>query len=79
MFSYEIFLTKSCEAARAIARGFDAGSGAREARINSVSSGMVSEDTDFIPAIYQKQGFFYCAIEFTEKDTKPRTYNLTIC
>lgn len=79
MFSYEIFLTKSSAAAHAIARGFDVGRGAAEARVNSTLVGMVNEDTDFIPAIYQKQGFFYCAVELVTEDTKPCIYRLTVC
>lgn len=79
MFSYKVFLTKSSEAAHAISRGTDFGSGANEARINSANVGMVNEDSDFIPAIYHNKGYFYCAIEYITEETKPSTYNLVIC
>ena len=77
--SYKIFLSKSREAALAISRGADFGSGDEEARVKGVSCGRVTEDTDFVPAIYHKMGYFYCAIQYVTDENQAATYELIVC
>lgn len=76
MSSYKIFLTKSSQAAYAIAHGFGCDMAQSVNGVKGVQCGS-ADGKDLIPAIYHNKGYFYCAAEFEESDT-PK-YELIVC
>ncbi|HCS73038.1 MAG TPA: hypothetical protein DIW17_04095 [Clostridiales bacterium] len=76
MSSYKIYLTKSSEVAQLIARA------RREIKTEDllgVSTGAACSD-ERIPAIYHGQRYFYCAVEYENKDyIDAPAYELIIC
>lgn len=84
MANFKVFLTKSPEAAKAIARGFTADWDNNEIcieqdiiKICSVSHGDTIEQ-DIIPVMYQGKEYFYCAMEYIG-ESQMQKYELIIC
>ena len=75
MNSYKVYLTRSSEVARRIAKSFDI----NVADILSVSHGMAHEDNELIPAIYGGKGYFYCIVTLAPVESEAPTYELTVC
>jgi len=79
MSSYTIFITKSSQAAYAIAHGFGCDMSRNDNGIKSVQCGAV-DNKDIIPAIYHNKGYFYCAAECENLDaSKAAKYELIVC
>ena len=75
MKSYKIYLTKSSEVARRIAKTFQVGDD-----IQRASTGKVQRDTELVPAVYHGKGYFYCAVTLAENgEHDAPAYELTIC
>jgi len=82
MNSYKIYLTKSSEVAGRIAKSFTK-DGNWPSDIETISQGMVNENTDAVPAIYREQGYHHCTVTLKEAGANGEkyapTYELTIC
>ncbi len=72
MKKYLIYLTKSSEVAGRLGKSFEA----EKDGIESVASGAAA-DSDVIPAIYLKRGYFYCVVTYSEESGEPE-YRLVI-
>lgn len=73
--SYKVFLTKSSEAAYAIAHGYNCNTNGT----NGIQSGCADEK-GVIPAIYHNKGYFYCAVEHENIDgSEVERYELIVC
>lgn len=78
MPSYKIFLTKSAEAARAIAKGFSMNISGRIDGVKSVSYGYV-EGCEAIPKMYHDKKYFYCTVELENLDGTAAKCEIIIC
>lgn len=79
--SYQVYLTKSHEAAELIAEGLKAATPWTKngGKTLSIGVGPVNEDKR-IPAIYQGQGFFYALIEYRNgEDFSRPIYEVILC
>ena len=80
MTSYKVFLSKSADAAEAIAHGFSCDM--ENSGIKSVQYGCTDCDAakKLIPEIYQVKEYFYCAVKFEETEHfNSVKYELIIC
>ncbi len=63
MEAYKVYLTRSSEVARLIAAGFI--SKQQEALPGqSVGFGPADSKAEFVPEVFQEQGYFYCCIKY---------------
>jgi hypothetical protein len=79
MTSIKVFLTKSSEAAYAIAHGYGCDMQKNVNGIKSVQCGP-ADGKEIVPAIYHNKGYFYCAAAYENSDgSEAPKYELIIC
>lgn len=79
MTSYKVFITKSSEAAYAIAHGYGCDMSSKMNGVFGVSCG-AADGKEIIPGIYHGKGYFYCAAELENMDdSESQKYELIIC
>lgn len=64
MTGYKIYLTRSREVSQRLTSAFTPG----KDNVVRVGYGSASTGHDYIPAVYQDQGYFYCAVEYAKLD-----------
>lgn len=75
MNSYEIYITKSIDAAHLISASLE--KRMEQSGYKSIGVAFVSNGCELLPPIYWDRGYFYAVVEY-ESGSSPE-YKLTIC